>query len=137
MPEINITTLTGRLVRDPQIRVAESGATWAMFTMASNHRFKDGRGELRSETAFLDCKAFGRSAEQLRGLHKGDPLVVSGRLRTESWVKEGKPCSRLTLVCDAANGLAPANGNGLPAGEPKEPAMAGNVPEDDKDHPPF
>ncbi len=75
MSEINTTTLTGRLVRDPQIRVAESGATWAMFTIASNHRFTDGRGEVRTEAAFLDCKAFGRPTKlSTINLHGASPF---------------------------------------------------------------
>jgi single stranded DNA-binding protein len=64
MTDINIATLTGRLVRDPILRNGDGGTLIGNFTLASNKRYKDKAGAVQEETAFLPCKAFGRWAER-------------------------------------------------------------------------
>jgi single-stranded DNA-binding protein len=69
----------------------------------------------------VPCKAFGGWAESLSEHHKGEQLIVSGRLRTEKWEKDGKPRSQLALVCDSVRFLA------NPRHE-QEPPEAGGIP---------
>ena len=54
--------------------------------MATNRKWKTESGEAKEEVCFVNCTAFGRQAETLsQYLHKGDPLLVEGRLKFEQW----------------------------------------------------
>lgn len=99
MTDINTVTLTGRLVRDPQIYPNETGIGLALFTIAVNRDYEDKAGKTQTETAYVPCKAFRGWASALSGRQKGDLLVVSGRLISESWEKHGTVHWQLSLVC--------------------------------------
>ncbi len=124
MADINIATLTGRLVRDPNLRNCSGGTLMGYFTLASNQRYKDKAGAVQEETAFLPCKAFGRWAEPLANHRKGEMAIVSGRLRTETWEKDGVQQSQLILVCDSLHFVSPAVKSSAP------PAVSGMAPAD-------
>ena len=112
MSDVNMTTLTGRLVRDPMLRRTSNGMGMAFVTIASNHSYKDKSGIKQEEVAFVTCKAFGGWADPLANCHKGDKLVVGGRLRTETWVKDDARESQLFLICDSLHVVSGRNGNG-------------------------
>jgi single-strand DNA-binding protein len=77
----------GRLTADPQITVAQSGTKIARYTLAINRPKKpDGT----QEADFLNCKAFGKTAEFVeRFLKKGIKIAVNGTLQTGSYTKDG------------------------------------------------
>ena len=97
---LNTTIILGRLVRDPELRFGASGVAVGSFFVAVNHRYQDKNNQWQDECAFVPCTAFGKSAEQLADRHKGDPLLVAGRLRTESWEKNGTNHSRLVVIAE-------------------------------------
>jgi single-strand DNA-binding protein len=109
MSDINVVTLTGRLVRNPLLRNASTGTTMGFFTIASNHHFRDKTGAWQEEVAFTPCVAFGRSAESLAQRQKGEMLLVSGRLRTESWTKDDTRQTQLALICDSVRFFSSAH----------------------------
>ena len=111
MSDLNIVILTGRLVRDPDLRRGDSGNLWGLFTLASNYSYKDKSGAKQEDAAFVDCRTFGRWAESLAQRKKGDVAIVAGRLKTDSWQKEGRKQYRLTLVCDSVRFFGPQNGS--------------------------
>lgn len=100
MCDLNLTTIVGRLVRDPEMRFGPSGVTVGTFCVAANHSFQDKAKQWRTEVAFVPAVAFGREAEGISACRKGASLFVSGRLRTDSWQKDGSSHSRLVLVVD-------------------------------------
>jgi single-strand DNA-binding protein len=107
MNSINQVTVVGRLIRDPEVRFAATGTAIASFSVATNHRYQDKVGQWKDETAFIPCTGFGRTAEQLSQKHKGEPVLITGRLRAESWLKEGVNHSRLVLVAETINFILP------------------------------
>ena len=109
MSDINTTTLTGRLVRTPILRHVNNGRLMGLFTLASNQRYKDKNGIMQEETAFVPCKVFGGWAEPLANHDKGDMAVVTGRLKTEKWEKDGTTRYELLLVCEALHFIAANN----------------------------
>lgn len=84
---MNHVILTGRLVRDPEIRYTDSKKAVASFTLAVD----DGKGrdgERRSQ--FIPCVAWEKTAELIdRDFVKGDPLTVLGRITVRSYEKDG------------------------------------------------
>lgn len=81
MSDINVVVLTGRLVRDVEIRNTSSGTPVASGSIASD----DGFGE-REHTSFFDFTLWGKAAEGLaRYMTKGRDVTISGRLRQDRW----------------------------------------------------
>ena len=86
MANYNKVILMGNLTRDPQMRYLPSQTPVVDFGLAVNRRFKTQSGESKEETTFVDCSAFGRTAEIINQyVHKGNMLFVEGRLRYETW----------------------------------------------------
>ena len=75
-------TFTGRLVRDPEQRMAPNGTTILLFSVAVNLRRYDGT----ERTEFVECVAFGKLAEALRGhARKGTSLLLVCEWETREW----------------------------------------------------
>lgn len=77
------------------------GEGWALsrFRLACTPR-RQRQGEWTDlETNWIGINCWGRMAEHVQAsLHKGDPVVVVGRLRTSAWVdKEGQRQERLVV----------------------------------------
>jgi single-strand DNA-binding protein len=100
MCDLNQTTLIGRLARDPELRGGPTGNRVSQFCLAVNHRYRDTNDRCREETAFVPCTAFAWKADQMARWHKGETVFVSGRLKTETWEKDGTSRSRLVLVAE-------------------------------------
>lgn len=97
----NHVSLAGNLTRQPVMRQTPNSRL-AAFGLAIDRRWRSADGDLREETTFVDCEAWGRTGELvLQYLTKGSPVLVAGRLRLDSWEdKEGKRQSRLKVVCE-------------------------------------
>jgi len=86
MANYNKILLIGNLTRDPQLSYLPSQTAVVEFGLAVNRRWKSREGEAREETCFVDCRAFGRTAENInKYTSKGRPLFVEGRLTFDSW----------------------------------------------------
>ncbi|MGV3756010.1 MAG: single-stranded DNA-binding protein, partial [Verrucomicrobiota bacterium] len=83
MIDLNVTTLAGRITRDPQVGQTPSGTSVANVTLAVNRRWRDLSGIQREETAFVPVVFFGRPAEWMAECKKGAPIVVSCRLKSD------------------------------------------------------
>lgn len=105
MNDMNQCMFIGRLVREPQIHTGKNG-TCAHFSVAVNRRWKDKLGNPQIETAFVPAKAFNGVCTYLAGQPKGTPVLITGRLRTESWVQDDTTRNQLTLICESVQVLA-------------------------------
>ena len=89
MANFNKVFLMGNLTRDPQLSYTPSQTAVVDFGLAVNRRWTGQDGEKREETCFVDCRAFGRLAENInKYLSKGRPLFVEGRLTFNSWTAQ-------------------------------------------------
>ncbi len=119
MANFNKVILAGNLTRDPQLSYLPSGTPVCEFGMAINRKWRDKQsGEMRDDTCFVDCSAFGRQAETLNQyMSKGRPLLVEGRLKFDQWEsKEGQKRSKLSVVADSFQFLGGAQGGGAGGG---------------------
>lgn len=104
MPNYNKVLLMGHLTRDPECKYLPSGTAVGDICIAVSHKYKDKDGNQKEETAFVDCTAFGKTAELMgKYLKKGNPLMVEGRLKQESWEDKqtGQKRSKLKVVVDS------------------------------------
>lgn len=85
----NKVMLGGNLTRDPQLSYLPSQTAVVEFGLAINRNWTSKGGEKKEETCFVDCKAFGKTAETLgKYVSKGQALFVEGRLTFDSWTAQ-------------------------------------------------
>lgn len=89
MSNFNKILLMGNLTRDPQLSYTPSQTAVVDFGLAVNRKWTSRDGEKKEETCFVDCRAFGRNAENLnKYMTKGRPLFIEGRLTFDSWTAQ-------------------------------------------------
>lgn len=89
MPAINQVALAGRLVQDPELRQSENGALRLVARLAVNRSYRDRNNEWQEEASFFHIVFWHKEAEHWASrLHKGSPVLVTGRLRSYSWKGE-------------------------------------------------
>ena len=109
---MNRVFLMGNVTRDPELRYISSGTAVTDIGLAINDRRKSASGEWIEETTFVDVTLWGRTAE-IAGEYvtKGAPLLVEGRLKLDTWEKDGKKNSKLRVVGDRMHLIGPRGGN--------------------------
>ena len=131
MANFNKVILAGNLTRDIETRFTPKGTAVAQFGLAINRTWKTEGGEKKEEVTFVDCTAFGKSAETLaQYVKKGAPLLVEGRLRQETWEDKetGKDRSKLTVVVEGFQFLASAPKKASEAAQSAAPVEDDDVP---------
>jgi single-strand DNA-binding protein len=101
MASFNKVVLVGNVTRDPELRYIASGTAVTDIGLAVNDRRKTATGEWVEETTFVDVTLWGRTAEVAgEYVTKGSPLLIEGRLKLDTWEKDGKKNSKLRVVCE-------------------------------------
>ena len=101
---VNRILMAGRLTANPELRYTPSSKAVCNLSVATNETFKDGAGEIREEVCFVTCVLWGKQAElAAESFHKGDPIFFEGRLKLETWEKDGQKRSRHVIRIDKFN----------------------------------
>lgn len=80
---LNLVVLQGRLVRDPELKKTNSGASVVSGTLAVDRDYQPG-GE--KKTDFVDFTAWRNTAEFMsKWFHKGNLVMVKGELHSRKW----------------------------------------------------
>jgi single-strand DNA-binding protein len=119
MRGFNKVILMGNLTRDPQLKYLPSQTAVVEFGLAMNRKWKTPQGEERDEVCFVDCSAFGKSAEIINQYcTKGKQLFVEGRLKYDQWEDKqgGGKRSKMTVVVENFQLLGGPGGGGPGAG---------------------
>ncbi|MCX7017582.1 MAG: single-stranded DNA-binding protein [Candidatus Sumerlaeota bacterium] len=118
MLNINKVMFTGRLTRDPETRYLPSGMAVTNIGIAVNRRYQDKNGEWHGETSFFDVETFGKLAERCaESLKKGRPIYVEGRLRIDTWERDGVKHTRVKITAERVTGFDVPAGRGAEGGE--------------------
>lgn len=99
--QLNSISLAGNLTSNPEGRDLPSGPV-TNFGIAINRKWKDKAGNPQEDVTFVDCTAWGKTAEFVtKYLVKGRGVYVEGRLQLEQWEdKAGGKRSKLKVVAD-------------------------------------
>ena len=99
MASYNKVLIMGNLTRDPELKQTPSNQSVAQIGIAVNRKYKGREGDLKEETTFVDCEAWGKTAETMaKYLSKGKPVFVEGRLKLDQWQdKDGNNRSKLKV----------------------------------------
>lgn len=135
MASFNRVVLLGNLTRDVDFKHLPSGMAVADLGLAMNERRKTQSGEWVDEPVYVDVTLWGRTAEVASEyLSKGSPVLIEGRLKYETWEKEGKKFSKLKIVGERMQlvGARGAGGGGGPSGGSRggRSAEYGGAPDD-------
>ncbi|MBL6713106.1 MAG: single-stranded DNA-binding protein [Pirellulales bacterium] len=123
MASFNRVILLGNVTRDPELRYISSGTAVTDVGLAVNDRRKNASGEWVEETTFVDVTLWGRTAEVAgEYVTKGSPLLIEGRLKLDTWEKDGKKNSKLRVVCDRMQLLGGRGDGGGGRGRSSRPA---------------
>jgi len=99
MASFNRVILMGNLTRDIELKYLQSGTAVTEIGLAVNDRRKNQAGEWVEEPVFVDVTLWGRTAEiASEYLSKGSPVFIEGRLKFDSWEKDGQKHSKLRVV---------------------------------------
>jgi single-strand DNA-binding protein len=77
---------SGRLVRDPKRRVGKNNKSYTTALIAVP---VETLGDGDADRVLVSVIAFGKAAEALGALAKGDDVSVAGSARLSSWTKDG------------------------------------------------
>ncbi|QDS97983.1 single-stranded DNA-binding protein [Adhaeretor mobilis] len=112
MASFNRVVLVGNLTRDPELRHIPSGMAVSDIGLAVNDRVKR-NNEWVDETTFVDITLWGRTAEVANEyLSKGSPVLIEGRLKLDSWEKDGQKRSKLKVIGERMQMLGGRDGGG-------------------------
>jgi single-strand DNA-binding protein len=126
MASFNRVILVGNLTRDPELRYIPSGMAVTDIGLAVNDRRKNAQGEWVEDTTFVDVTLWGRTAEVASEyLNKGAPLLIEGRLKLDTWEKDGKKQSKLRVVGEKMQMLGGKGPGGQGAPSKGAPARGG------------
>jgi len=142
MAGFNKVLLMGNLTRDPQLSYTPNQTAVVDFGLATNRRWTGQDGTQHDETCFVDCRAFGRMAENInKYFKKGKPIFLEGRLTFDSWTgQDGQKRSRHRVTVENFQFLPGTGGGpGQPADQepgpeteaPPQGRPGGQVPDSD------
>ena len=132
---MNKVILMGRLTRDAEVRYSqgESATAIARFSLAVDRRFRREGDE--QNTDFINCVAFGKTAEFLERFgRKGTKFVLEGRIQTGSYTnKDGQRVYTTDVVAENVEFAESKNSSGgdnsgyAPSNRPSPSSAAGDV----------
>ena len=86
----NTVQLIGRITTDLELRTPKEGFSVLNFSLAVNEKYKNKAGEQVEVVDFISLQATNKLAEMIhKYAKKGHPLLVQGKIKTQSWEKEG------------------------------------------------
>lgn len=134
MATFNQVVLVGNLVRDLELRRVGSASTAVCdLGLAVNDRVKRG-DEWVEEVSYIDCVLWGRTAEVANEyLSKGSSVLISGRLKQETWESDGQKRYKVKVICERLQMLGGKKESSQDQSRHEPPATTGRtyVPDDD------
>ena len=98
---VNLVVLHGNLTRDPEMKYIPNGSAVTNFSIAINRVYNKQDGEKGQETTFVDLEAWDKTAEIIsQYFKKGDPILVRGSLKLDTWEADGQKRNRLKVRVD-------------------------------------
>ena len=87
---VNKVTLLGNLGKDPEYKVISSGVGVCSFSLATTDRIKNQSGEYEDRTEWHNIECWRGLADTCsKYLKKGSKIYLEGRLKTDSYERDG------------------------------------------------
>lgn len=86
---MNEIILSGRLVKDPEVRYTQTQKVVTLFSLAVSREVKNEQGNYDAD--FFNCVAWGKTAELMGNtLKKGARILLSGRVQIRNCESNGE-----------------------------------------------
>lgn len=109
---INTVHIAGRVTKKPELRALPSGSKVCSFSIATNYVYKDQSGNKKEEVEFHNITSFGKTAETIaQYVVQGQVLYVEGRIKTDSWEKDGIKHYKTNIIANNFQFGAKPKGN--------------------------
>ena len=112
---MNKVMLLGRFTKDPDFRQNEvnENSSFCRFNLAVDRPFAKGNSNSQPTADFIGCICFGKTAEFInKYFHKGDPIIVEGRIQTGSYEKNGQRVYTTDVLVDRTEFVPKSNNSG-------------------------
>ena len=126
----NQVILIGNIGRDPELKTTSKGETMASFTLATSNGYFDKQAKKWNDlpSDWHNIRCFGAVAEQLHDYSKGQRVLVTGKLKTDQYEKDGEKKSFTYVNIESiALYIKPKKGEG----QPELPNLVTNPPMND------
>lgn len=131
---MNKVILIGRWTKDIDFKALESGKSLSKSSIAID----DGYGE-KKQTYFFDVEMWGKTAEAVANFSgKGKRVAIEGRLKVDTWEKDGQKRSAVKIIADQVEFLESNKDGSQRADKPetdKDPFTGSGTPISDDDLP--
>jgi single-strand DNA-binding protein len=133
---INQVAISGNLTRDPELRSLPTGTSVCELGVAVNERVKSGDNWV-DRANFFDVTVWSGLGEWVaQNMGKGDGIAVAGRLRYESWEKDGQKRSKVKIVAESImprreSGGGNSSHSDIPHDEPAATPVTATASDDD------
>lgn len=93
---MNKVFISGRLTRDVEVKELGNEKKVAKGTLAVSDGYKENQ-----KTSFYDLEIWNKTADIMdRYTTKGSKIIVAGRLKQETWEKDGEKKTRIKIVVE-------------------------------------
>jgi single-strand DNA-binding protein len=112
---MNKVVISGRWTKDIEYKALESGKSLSKSSLAVDEGFGD-----KKQTFFFDVEMWGKTAENVANHSgKGRKVLIEGRLKVDTWEKDGQKRSAVRIVAEQVEFLdykdRDGGGNDLPS----------------------
>jgi single-strand DNA-binding protein len=104
---MNKVVLSGRWSKDIDFKALDSGKAVAKSSIAVDEGYGD-----KKQTYFFDVEMWGKTAEAVANYSgKGKKVLIDGRLKVDTWEKDGQKQYRTKVVAEQVEFLEPKEGS--------------------------
>ena len=98
-PNINKVTISGRLVRDVEVRHSSNNIPRAVLCIAVSKYYRDEYGNTQEQASFVDLVAYAKTAQICQeSLKKGSPVLIEGEIRTRTYTDQNNANRKVTEI---------------------------------------
>ena len=129
---MNVITVSGRAVKDIELKTTANGKFVANGTIAVRRDFKNQDGEYESD--FINFISLGKQGELMaQYISKGDQFAISGRLQIRKWTKDDKTQYFTEIVVNSFDFPSKSSGNNSEGNSPSRKNKAPEIKNDGLD----
>lgn len=126
MSQFGIVTLTGYVAAEPKLwhtKQTKTPVTHVRIGSTPRRMDRDTGEWLDGQTSYFTVNCWRKLALNVRAsLHKGDAVIVRGKLRTRVWLEDGRPRTEVEIDADSiGHDLSAGWANFLREGRPRLP----------------
>jgi single-strand DNA-binding protein len=101
MSSVNKCIILGRVGQMPEVKAIQSGNKVAKFSVATSEKYKDKAGEKKEDTTWHNIEVWGKLSDIVEQyVKKGDMIYLEGKIKTDSYEKDGVKKFSTKIVAD-------------------------------------